>query len=101
MAWPYGYKWQRAAAGFLARHPLCMCPHCDAGRLRVTVAEVVDHIKPHKGNMVLFWDRSNWQALSKTCHDSYKQRLERTGRVEGCTIEGLPLDPGHDWNTPA
>jgi 5-methylcytosine-specific restriction protein A len=35
----------------------------------VTVATVVDHILPHRGDRVLFWDRSNWQALSKKCHD--------------------------------
>ncbi|WP_325053203.1 HNH endonuclease [Paenibacillus algicola] len=36
----------------------------------VTAAKVVDHIKPHKRNMHLFWDRLNWQALCKACHDS-------------------------------
>jgi 5-methylcytosine-specific restriction protein A len=32
-------------------------------------ASVVDHIVPHRGDMALFWDRSNWQAMSKLCHD--------------------------------
>jgi 5-methylcytosine-specific restriction enzyme A len=30
---------------------------------------VVDHIIPHRGDMTLFWNRKNWQAMSKTCHD--------------------------------
>lgn len=33
------------------------------------VATVVDHKIPHKGDMRLFWDRNNWQAMAKVCHD--------------------------------
>jgi 5-methylcytosine-specific restriction protein A len=29
----------------------------------------VDHIRPHRGNRDLFWDMTNWQAMSKVCHD--------------------------------
>ncbi|AFR18473.1 HNH endonuclease [Burkholderia pseudomallei] len=32
-------------------------------------ASVVDHIVPHRGDAHLFWDQSNWQAMSKSCHD--------------------------------
>ena len=65
----YGYKWQVASKGFLRTHPLCQCPDCDEGRKRVTVATIVDHIIPHRGDMKLFWNRNNWQAMSKPCHD--------------------------------
>lgn len=65
----YGAKWQAARAGFLASHPLCQCDDCDEGRLQLTPSEVVDHKVPHGGDMVLFWDRDNWQALAKVCHD--------------------------------
>lgn len=37
--------------------------------MHLTAAEVVDHKIPHGGDMVLFWDRNNWQALAKACHD--------------------------------
>ena len=30
---------------------------------------VVDHIRPHRGDPVLFWDEKNWQSLCKSCHD--------------------------------
>lgn len=33
------------------------------------MAEVVDHIQSHKGDMRLFWDESNWQPLCKRHHD--------------------------------
>lgn len=39
-------------------------------------ALVVDHIKPHRGNLALFWDPANLQAVSKAYHDGEKQRLE-------------------------
>lgn len=46
----------------------------------------------------LFWDKTNWQALCKRCHDSYKQRLEKSGTVAGCDTSGMPLDPNHHWH---
>lgn len=65
----YGYKWQQISKAFLRAHPLCQCPNCQEGKLRLMAASVVDHIIPHKGDMKLFWDRNNWQAMSKECHD--------------------------------
>ena len=63
----YGSRWQKASKGFLRANPLCV--YClKAGDLRPS--EVTDHIIPHKGDMGLFWDRSNWQALCKRCHDA-------------------------------
>ena len=62
----YGAKWRRARAAYLAAHPLC----CKCGaRGIVAAATVVDHIKPHRGDMKLFWDRKNWQPLCKEHHD--------------------------------
>lgn len=77
---------------------MCECPACDAGRKQVTPASVVDHRIPHRGDLRLFWDRSNWQAMGKQCHDSYKQRLEKSGRILGCDEAGLPSDPRHHWH---
>lgn len=61
----YNGAWQRVRLGFLAQNPLCVI--C-AATGRVTAANVVDHITPHKGDMNLFWDSANWQALCKPCH---------------------------------
>ena len=69
----YNYAWQQARLVFLGENPLCKyCEH--AGR--VTAASIVDHVIPHRGDMVLFWDRSNWQSLCKPCHDVVKKREE-------------------------
>lgn len=65
----YGTAWQKASKAFLRAHPLCQCSECDEGRKRVTAAQVVDHIVPHRGDQALFWDRTNWQSMAKRCHD--------------------------------
>ena len=31
-------------------------------------ASVVDHIRPHRGDMVLFWDQTNHQSQCESCH---------------------------------
>ena len=70
----YGYKWQQARAGYLAHNQLCV--YCQREG-RVTAATVVDHITPHRGDMALFWQRSNWQSLCRPCHDVTKAAQER------------------------
>jgi len=63
----YGGRWQRESKRFLREHP--MCNICFQSGV-ITEATVVDHIKPHRGEQKLFWDRGNWQALCKSCHDN-------------------------------
>lgn len=62
----YGYKWQRAAWHYLQEHPMCVT--CEEAGID-TLATVVDHIEPHRGDDTLFWDVDNWQALCATCHN--------------------------------
>ena len=57
----YGARWRKARKRFLIEHPFCAT--CDS------FANVADHVVPHKGDKKLFWDRNNWQALCKQCHD--------------------------------
>jgi hypothetical protein len=72
----YGSRWRRARAAYLARHPLCV-PCEAAGRL--VSATVVDHVVPHRGDEMLFWDEANWAALCKRCHDAKTAREGRWG----------------------
>jgi len=70
----YGHKWRVARIEHLRANPMCvMCLSIG----RKTVATVVDHKTPHKGNMTLFWDRGNWQSLCASCHSSHKQAQEK------------------------
>ncbi len=76
----YTSAWAKARLAYLHEHPLCVA-HMEQGQ--IVQATVVDHIKPHRlwqakqsgdgkalaAAQKLFWDRSNWQALCKRCHD--------------------------------
>ena len=61
----YTHKWREARLVWLASNPLCV--HCQA-QGRITTANEVDHIIPHRGDNDLFWDTNNWQSLCKRCH---------------------------------
>jgi len=62
----YNNEWRKYRLMFLLDHPLCnICQR--EGRL--SSANVVDHVIPHKGDQRLFWDVKNHQALCKECHD--------------------------------
>jgi 5-methylcytosine-specific restriction protein A len=63
----YGYAWEKTRRLVLARdYGLCQCEQCKGGRLKVTLATEVHHIKPRAegGTDAL----SNLQAIAKDCH---------------------------------
>jgi len=105
----YGSKWQKAREQYLSQNPFC-ADHKERGR--DVIATVVDHKIAHKlyeakqsGDIErisiaqkLFWDRNNWQPLCKLCHDSHKQRFEKSGVVTGCDLNGIPIDKNHHWS---
>jgi 5-methylcytosine-specific restriction enzyme A len=66
----YGHKWRVASAAWIAANPSCGA----CGLIDIRSRMVVDHIKPHRGCMQLFWDRSNWETLCKTCHNQKTAR---------------------------
>ena len=73
----YGAKWRRARVSFLSANPLC----CYCGREgRVTAATVVDHVTPHEGDYVKFWDEANWQPLCASHHSGAKAKEEGRGQ---------------------
>ena len=59
----YGARWQRESKAFLAEPGNERCA-CGCGR----PADMVDHIRAPKGDMALFWSRSNWQAFARLCN---------------------------------
>ena len=105
----YDSRWMAYRMVYLREHPLCAMHHKRGQRVPATV---VDHIQPHRLGQALnsgdpeaitkarklFWDPSNHQSLCKPCHDSHKQRYEKTGRVVGCDANGCPIDDKHHWN---
>ena len=67
----YGRAWQKARKAYLQKHPLCV--EC-LKEGRYVKATDVDHIKPHRGDPLLFWDRDNWQPL---CHRHHSMKTRR------------------------
>ena len=93
----YGsHRWRKLTRNFLTAHPLCVMCETEG---RVSTATEVDHIKPHRGDVALFWDEDNLQALCAFHHRSVKAQMERSGKVRGSRADGLPLDPKHHWNS--
>lgn len=71
----YTTGWEKARRLFLAEFPLC--EECLVEGVAES-ANVVDHKIPHRGDMTLFWDRSNWRSLCTPHHD--RKRGEEKGR---------------------
>ena len=65
-------RWRKASKLHRSRQPLCV--ECEK-QGRIKAASLVDHIVPHKGDVELFWDESNWQSLCWKCH-GYKSQKE-------------------------
>jgi hypothetical protein len=62
----YDHRWRAARKVYLSHNVYCVA--CKQAGI-VTAAAVVDHIIPHKGDMLLFWDKKNWQGLCRKCHN--------------------------------
>jgi len=88
-------RWKVLRREQLASNPLCA--FCQAQGL-ITAASVADHVIPHRNNLELFFSPGNLQSLCKHCHDSHKQRLEKSGRVIGAAINGDPINPHSRWH---
>lgn len=68
----YGSRWRSSRDRFLKANPLCLyCLKED----RMIKASVVDHVVPHRGDKILFWDETNWQALCEHHHNK-KTRIQ-------------------------
>ena len=94
-AWRHLYstkEWRAGRAQFLAENPLC--EECRSTG-RITPATVVNHRIPHKGDLALFWDRTNWQSVCKPHHDGPIQRSEVAGFSNAVDADGYPIDPRH------
>ena len=63
--------WRRLRAAYRDQHPVC--EECKR-QGKTTPMFAVDHIKPHGGNVGLFWDWDNLQSLCRKCHNAKTQR---------------------------
>jgi 5-methylcytosine-specific restriction enzyme A len=84
-------RWSRIRKHQLREHPLCK--YC-AERAIVTVATIVDHVEPHRGDLTKFWT-GPLQSLCLHCHNSTKAHVELHGFRPDIGLDGWPLDPKH------
>ena len=89
--------WKALRKRVLQEQPICAA--CLMHR-----ASHVDHIKAHRGDPALFWDRSNLQGLCRSCHSSKTNKKDGGwGRpvsdrpLKGTDARGEPTDKGHPW----
>lgn len=60
------------------------CRHDGCGRLITRPAEAIaHHVRPHRGDPVLFWDEGNLITVCKTCHDGPIAAAEAAARARG------------------
>jgi 5-methylcytosine-specific restriction protein A len=86
--------WKGRRVAQLSAYPLCA--FCERMGKFVS-ATVADHIEPHKGDDVLFFE-GELQSLCKACHDGAKQREENAGFSSAVDVDGYPIDPRHPSN---
>lgn len=80
-------EWRSLRKRRLAAEPNCrMCARLS----RTTAADIVDHVKPHRGQRALFFDFANTQSLCHTHHSSTKQRHERGRPQQAIGRDGWP-----------
>lgn len=88
--WYADRRWRRRRAEHLAQEPLCR--YCKE-QGRITVADVADHIEPHRGDKHKFY-YGELQSLCHQCHSSVKQREEVGLAPRGCDADGWPVGGG-------
>ena len=98
----YDGDWEGESEEFLARPENRYCA-CGCGRL----ADMVDHIIAHKGDMRLFWSRANWQPMARACN-SRKAAKQEGGfgnplrEAQGAHLGRMatPHRPSRLWSVP-
>ena len=109
--WPYNTKtWKRLRLEALTanmvtyQHPYPICVDCHAAGLMIEATQV-DHIKAHRGDQALAFDRDNLQCLCLSCHSrktvhedgGFGKKAGGRTPIIGCDQDGIPLDPEHPW----
>jgi 5-methylcytosine-specific restriction enzyme A len=84
--------WKQLRQVHLARNPLCTSCLVEGN---TTPANVVNHVRPHRGDWALFSDPANLQSLCKYHHDSEAQSQDIRGYGTRIADDGWPTDTRH------
>lgn len=88
----YGNSWDKLRLVILKRdNGLCQCNECQGGKLRLTIANEVHHIKPKANGGTD--DMSNLQSINKECHKRETAAQQGRKLMERQTIDetGWPV----------
>lgn len=90
----YGHKWRKMTDLWLRQRENRNCFYClQKNPPKKRTPTVVDHFIPHKGDLNLFWDRSNWRPSCKQCHD--RKTATEDGGFGRPAVERQPQHPQH------
>jgi hypothetical protein len=56
------------------------------------MTQVTDHVEPHKGDMIKFWNAKRWQPACCWHHDVVKQKLEQMYARGEISVDDLWLN---------
>lgn len=76
----YTKAWERYRAAYLAKPENALCALRLDGGCAIR-AECVDHIVPHKGDRVLFWDKGNHQPACLHCNSVKRDKTIKGERT--------------------
>lgn len=71
-------EWRAIRREHLAANPRCQC-EIHEGKADAPRAVHVDHLKPHRGDPKLFYDRKNLSSRAHSCHASKTARTDGWG----------------------
>ena len=78
----YNARWERVRKTWLKRNPECAyCP----GDYK-SLAVLIDHFVPHRGNQQIFWNKEFWRGSCQSCH-SVKSAWELKNLPAGKSFE--------------
>ena len=95
----YGKAWEKIRLQVLRRDcGLCQCEYCKGGKIRLRVANEVDHIVSKAKARKLGWTEeqiespTNLQAINKDCHKRKTQEEQGKTRRPRIGMDGYPID---------
>lgn len=99
-------SWRKGRLRHLREYPLCV--QCRSIG-KITIATVVDHKVPHRGDRDIFFNEAGWQSMCVQHHNEktaaedggFGNRRLSAGEArkpqQGCDASGWPISSAHHW----
>ena len=93
----YTKQWRTLRGTILTRDHY-RCQRCNVNLINGRSdprSAIVHHKQPHKGNLTLFYDPNNLEAVCWSCHSGAIQSQETLGYDTAIGTDGWPVDAKH------